>query len=320
MKISLLLLAILASAADAQIQNQVPPCAYESGSTSCENFADAMSGWNSAQNNILGTGICTAWEDGLCAEACTPQDMDGCGYVGGGGGGGGSGAICFTGESLLTLEDGSTKNFHSLEVGDVILGANRNGTISASPVLFIPHPKNTNLRQFDEIELVNGMVVRMTRNHLVPLCDGSLVTARSLKEGDCLTTTKGMSKVAKVTQNVEASGIYTAVTKNEFLMVDGVMASPFALAHGIAHSLFDREDVSEWCKTNEHLVQAANAPMVKAIVSRRRLTVSTTACMDLMETLFENYKDEGVGWGTNGWGYKNFKTTEMSLANFVELA
>ena len=27
-----------------------------------------------------------------------------------------------------------------------------------------------------------------------------------------------------------------------------------------------------------------------------------------METLFENYKDEGVGWGTNGFGYKNFKT------------
>ena len=27
-----------------------------------------------------------------------------------------------------------------------------------------------------------------------------------------------------------------------------------------------------------------------------------------METLFENYKDEGVGWGTNGFGYKNFQT------------
>ena len=42
----------------------------------------------------------------------------------------------------------------------------------------------------------------------------------------------------------------------------------------------------------------------------RRLTEgdATTGCVDLMETLFENYKDEGVGWGTNGFGYKNFQT------------
>ena len=118
MKISLLLLAILASAADAQIQNQVPACAYESGSTSCAAYADAMSGWNSNHNNILGTGICTAYTDGLCAEACTPQDMDGCSsyYNEGGGGGGGSGAICFAGDSLLTLEDGTTKTFHEIQV------------------------------------------------------------------------------------------------------------------------------------------------------------------------------------------------------------
>jgi hypothetical protein len=180
-------------------------------------------------------------------------------------------------------------------------------------VLFIPHPTNGLVRQFDEVTLANGMVVRMTRNHLVLLCDGSLVTARSLKEGDCLMTKDGMSKVAKTTKNVEASGIYTAVTENEFLVVDGIVASPFALAHGIAHALFDREDVAEWCKDNEHLVKAAKDDEVKDIVRRRRLAdQSGSACMTLMETLFENYKDEGVGWGTNGWGYKNFKTTEKT--------
>ena len=102
-------------------------------------------------------------------------------------------------------------------------------------------------------------------------------------------------------------------------MVDGVVASPFALAHGIAHALFNREDVTEWCKDNAHLVPAAKDEEVKNIVSRRRLTEgdATTGCVDLMETLFENYKDEGVGWGTNGFGYKNFKTlrgaAKMSL-------
>ncbi len=180
-------------------------------------------------------------------------------------------------------------------------------------MLFIPHPTNGLVRQFDEVTLANGMVVRMTRNHLVLLCDGSLVTARSLKEGDCLMTKDGMSKVAKTTKNVEASGIYTAVTENEFLVVDGIVASPFALAHGIAHALFDREGVGEWCKDNAHLVEAAKDEEVQQ--HRRRLMSAPennkeSGCVELMETLFENYKDEGVGWGTNGWGYKNFKTTE----------
>ena len=89
-----------------------------------------------------------------------------------------------------------------------------------------------------------------------------------------------------------------------------IVASPFALAHGIAHSLFDRKDVNKWCKDNAHLVEAAKDEEIQDIVSRRRLSEgdAVSGCVELMETLFENYKDEGVGWGANGFGYKNFKT------------
>ena len=130
----------------------------------------------------------------------------------------------------------------------------------------------------------------------------------------------GMSKVATTKHNVEAGGIYTAVTKNEFLVVDGIVASPFALAHGIAHSFFDRADVSEWCKDNSHLVEHTADEEIKDIAgsNSRRLNEGVldknNDCVELIETLFENYKDEGVGWGTNGWGYKTFKTEETSLA------
>ena len=124
-----------------------------------------------------------------------------------------------------------------------IKGADRNGTISYSQVIFNPHPFNDGKHFFVEVVTVNGKAVRMTPNHLLPLCNGGLVTARSLQPGDCVMTADGEEKVAKTTQNVEAGGIYTAVTENEFLVVDGVVASPFALSHGIAHSLFDREDV-----------------------------------------------------------------------------
>ena len=180
-----------------------------------------------------------------------------------------------------------------------IKGADRNGIISYSQVIFNPHPANNGTHFFVEVVTVNGKIVSMTPNHLLPLCNGGLVTARSFEEGHCV-----------MTQNVEAGGVYTAVSENEFLVVDGVVVSPFALSHGIAHFLFDREDVNEWCEDNHHLVPAAKDAEIMDMTSRRRLTEgdATTGCVDLMETLFENYKDEGVGWGMNGFGYKNFQT------------
>ena len=195
------------------------------------------------------------------------------------------------------------------------MGADRYGNVSFSPVIFLPHKTNNIQRKFDEITTGGGNSVRMTRNHIIPLCDRSLVTARSLKTGDCLMTANGEDTVAKITLNVEAGGIYTAVTKNEFLVVDGVVASPFALAHGIAHSFFDRDDVIDWCKKNDHLLPAAEDKEVKALHARRKLLLTSNnndsvgSCVTLMKTLFDNYKDEGVGWGTQGWGYRMFKTT-----------
>jgi hypothetical protein len=132
-----------------------------------------------------------------------------------------------------------------------------------------------------------------------------------------------METVTNVTLDLTAGGIYTAVTEREYLVVDGIVASPFALAHGIAHSFFDRADINEWCKDNHRLVPAAKDKEIQNMVSRRRLlgsdgsdgsdaTAATSRCLELMETLFENYKDEGVGWGANGFGYRNFRTIRGS--------
>ena len=202
------------------------------------------------------------------------------------------------------------------------MGADRDGKISYSPVIFTPHPFNNITRQFDEVKTMNGKVLSMTRNHLIPLCDGSLVTARSLKNGDCVMTKDGEDKVSTTTPNVEAAGIYTAVTKNEFLVVDGVVASPFALAHGIAHSLFNRQDVARWCSDNAYLLPEAKDEEIKHHMSRRGLRqgpINTSRlqehCLNLMEVLFENYKDEGVGWGIDGWGYRAFQTMRGTAAN-----
>ncbi len=129
-------------------------------------------------------------------------------------------------------------------------------------------------RAHDRIVTSGGKSVEMTPNHLLLDCEGALVTARSLKTGDCVMTEDGHDTVVETARGVVRNGVYTAVTETEFLVVDGVVASPFALAHGIAHSLFDREDVNEWCKDNSNLVGTAKAEEIKVLKAsrQRRLT------------------------------------------------
>lgn len=218
-----------------------------------------------------------------------------------------TGAICFPGDALLTLEDGTPKAFRDLEVGDVVLSVDRRGNISLSPVVFLPHNPNNTPRQFDKIETASGKRLAMTRNHLLPLCDGTLVTARSLEKGACVRTVNGDETVAKVTRDLTFGGVYTAVTTNEFLVVNGVVASPFAAAHGVAHAFFDRNDAAAWCADNAALLAVAAAEDVQ--VHRRRLANETAGgetCVALLNSMFENYKDEGVGWGAAGFGFRNF--------------
>lgn len=51
--------------------------------------------------------------------------------------------------------------------------------------------------------------------------------ARDLRVGHCLLTVDGEETVASVQSSIK-HGIYTAITENKFIVVDGVILSPFA--------------------------------------------------------------------------------------------
>jgi hypothetical protein len=225
-----------------------------------------------------------------------------------------TGATCFPGDATLTLANGNSKTFRDLIVGDEVLSADRYGTVSASKVVFLPHKLNDIKRNFDRVTTSSGKTLTMTKNHLLPLCDGSLVTARSVAVGQCIKTVDGDETVASLVLDKEFGGVYTAVTENEFLVVNGVVASPFALAHGVAHAYFNRTDTEEWCNDNEYLLNEAATKKIQDLNKlRRRLSSGPSGCAALLETMFENYQEHGVGWGSNGWGYRNFQTTRGEI-------
>ena len=123
-----------------------------------------------------------------------------------------------------------------LEVGDSILTGDAAGKLSYSDVAFLPHGANSEAADFVKVTTESGKAVEATPSHLLMACDGSLVEAKS---ASCLRTVNGAEAVASI-ESFKANGIYSAVTlDNEFLVVDGVVASPFALAHGLVNAYYN---------------------------------------------------------------------------------
>lgn len=144
--------------------------------------------------------------------------------------------VCFSGDSIIQLASGATKAMADLEVGDSVLSADATGKLSFSDVVFLPHGTNSKNAEFVAVTTESGKIVKATPSHLLQACDGSLVQA---KAASCLRTVDGAESVKSINR-FKAEGIYTAVTlKNEFLVVDGVVASPFAMAHTLADAYYN---------------------------------------------------------------------------------
>jgi hypothetical protein len=202
------------------------------------------------------------------------------------------------------LEGGAVKKFSELNIGDRILSANREGEISHSPVVFLPHGENEKSSKFVKVVLKDHKEIKMTTRHLVPACDGKLTTAKNIKAGDCLRTVDGDVKVARV-ETVQGHGLYTAVTENEYLVVNGIVASPFASNAAIAHAFFNLTDMEEWCASNNWLAfENAKRPELKQL--KKDVNIPSSDCLTMLEKMFENYKDEPIGWGVDGWGYRGW--------------
>jgi hypothetical protein len=145
--------------------------------------------------------------------------------------------VCFSGDDSVTLESGATKIFSELAIGDMVQTADASGALSFSNVVALPHAANNKLASFVNVVTASGKSLKATKMHLLQQCDGSLAYAGSLSEGDCLRTVDGGEAVTALS-TIKAEGIYTAVTTNEFLVVNGIVASPFAVTHSLVNSFY----------------------------------------------------------------------------------
>ena len=134
---------------------------------------------------------------------------------------------CFHGDGTVMLESGSSKRLSELSLGDRIKTCDGRGRFSFNPVLILPHANNTEPAMFLTLTTETGKMVDMTPDHFVPRCDNKEVTAGELYVGDCLFTVDGKETLIDISEK-EKNGVFTAVTQDNFIVVDGVIASPYS--------------------------------------------------------------------------------------------
>ena len=152
-----------------------------------------------------------------------------------------SDSSCFAGSETVTLESRSIVPISTVRVGDRVLASDAAGKLSFSDVIAVPHAQNAIVATFAEIATVSGRSVKLTPAHLVSAgacgSDFGLIPAGEVAIGSCLCTVDGFEVVESISM-VKASGIYTVVTMEEYVVVNGVVASPFAVSHTVGNAFY----------------------------------------------------------------------------------
>jgi hypothetical protein len=150
---------------------------------------------------------------------------------------------CFAGSETVLLSTGETIPISDVKIGDSILAADKMGNTKFSQVISLPHDKNDERATFAFLTTATGRSIKMTPEHIVmvdPSCGTKtvLMKASEVEKDMCLVTVEGQEQVTAVS-SVSGNGIYTVITNEEMVVVNGIIASPFAVNHATSHAWYN---------------------------------------------------------------------------------
>ena len=154
-----------------------------------------------------------------------------------------SSKVCFAGSETVTLESGSIVPISDIRVGDRVLAADASGVLSYSDVIAVPHQTNDIAADFVELGTASGRTIKLTPEHMIlagtcgESSDFGLLRAEEVVVGSCLRTIDGLDTVQS-TSLTKATGLYTIVTMEDMVVVNGIVASPFAVSHTIGNAFY----------------------------------------------------------------------------------
>ena len=136
------------------------------------------------------------------------------------------------------------KQISEVSVGDVVLSADSNLNMKYSPVIAVPHKTNDIETSFSNIRFVDERDIMMTPEHLILAgsCGSNALALRAAKKvapGMCVVDSEN-KQVEVVSNDMKTSkGLYTIVTNEEYVVINGFVASPFAYNHFVANNFYN---------------------------------------------------------------------------------
>jgi len=149
-----------------------------------------------------------------------------------------SSSTCFSKHDMVTLENGVSKPMHEVTLQDRVLAYSaEKQSFEFSDVIALPHSADNAVKTvFRLLSTESGADIKLTPCHLLPAgpcgSDGAfdMKYAESVSVGECMLTVDGESRVTR-NDRVEGEGIFTVVPAADQLVVNNIVASPFAISH-----------------------------------------------------------------------------------------
>ena len=144
----------------------------------------------------------------------------------------------------MILATRKARPISDIRVGDSVLSADTAGNTFYSEVIFVPHGPNAQRSLFTHISTASGRSIKMTSSHIIPSgpCTSNMpfpiVYAYEVRLGDCIMKVSGKETVSAL-EEVQGEGLYTIVTNAEYLVVNGIVVSPFAYNHAAANFFYN---------------------------------------------------------------------------------
>jgi len=148
---------------------------------------------------------------------------------------------CFAGSETVMLQSGQSLLLSEVHVGDRVLAADSYGRPVFSDVIAVPHARNNIRARFVQLA-TSTRDIKLTPDHLIlhGVCGGKFSLGRSedVLVGSCVRTVEGEDQVLS-SRMIEGYGLYTLVTSDTFVVVNGFVASPFGDNHAVGNAFYN---------------------------------------------------------------------------------
>lgn len=133
----------------------------------------------------------------------------------------GGGAPCFTGDTLITMADGSYKKAEDVKVGDLVKCYDFKKQMLLNTV--ITEVNHHTKEEMGDYYLIINNKLKVTPNHPLAKADGGRISAGQLRVGDTLWSEDGELKVDSIKKVREKVATYSFKTRSGSYFIDKIL-------------------------------------------------------------------------------------------------